>query len=104
MQESQSTSGLRERDGTGLIQRAPGGSTIRRMMLYHSLRPHPVVGAGREVRMFLHEKVVREHDRRVADPDLGVADPSVALLHAHHLGGTKSLLVEVEGAAGFLAA
>jgi glutathione S-transferase len=26
------------------------------MMLYHSLRPHPVVGAGREVRMFLHEK------------------------------------------------
>jgi len=26
------------------------------MQLYHSLRPHPRVGAGREVRMFLHEK------------------------------------------------
>lgn len=26
------------------------------MKLYHSLRPHPLVGAGREVRMFLHEK------------------------------------------------
>ena len=26
------------------------------MKLYHSLRPHPRVGAGREVRMFLHEK------------------------------------------------
>ena len=26
------------------------------MKLYHSLRPHPRVGAGREVRMFLHDK------------------------------------------------
>ena len=26
------------------------------MQLYHSLRPHPRVGAGREVRMLLHEK------------------------------------------------
>jgi glutathione S-transferase len=26
------------------------------MKLYHSLRPHPRVGAGREVRMVLHEK------------------------------------------------
>jgi glutathione S-transferase len=29
------------------------------MKLYHSLKPHPLVGAGREVRMFLHEKRLR---------------------------------------------
>jgi len=29
------------------------------MQLYHSLKPHPLVGAGREVRMFLHEKGLR---------------------------------------------
>ncbi len=29
------------------------------MKLYHSLKPHPLVGAGREVRMFLHEKGLR---------------------------------------------
>ncbi len=26
------------------------------MRLYHTLKPHPAAGAGREVRMFLHEK------------------------------------------------
>ena len=29
------------------------------MKLYHSLKPHPLVGAGREVRMFLLEKGLR---------------------------------------------
>jgi glutathione S-transferase len=29
------------------------------MKLYHSLKPHPLVGAGRDVRMFLHEKGLR---------------------------------------------
>lgn len=29
------------------------------MKLYHSLKPHPLVGAGREVRIFLHEKRLR---------------------------------------------
>jgi glutathione S-transferase len=29
------------------------------MKLYHSLKPHPLVGAGREVRIVLHEKGLR---------------------------------------------
>src|SRR5438445_10767067 len=41
--------------------------------------------------------LVGEHDERVADLDLGVADPASGRGDAKLLGGSKRLLVELDG-------